>query len=88
MTRVCVDCNAESLEAAEFGRNSRVKSMYLSRTFAQVRRAVAELKSALRLFSQLNALGGHLTQGLDRKKVASHIEFCKVSPWFCACAAN
>jgi hypothetical protein len=77
---MCADCNAESFEGVEFSGKFRVKSLYLSRMFAQVRRAVAELKSALRLFSQLNALGGHLTQGLDRKKVASHIEFCKVSP--------
>ncbi|GAQ79163.1 hypothetical protein KFL_000250400 [Klebsormidium nitens] len=49
------------------------------RTADEVRKAVAELKSALRLLSQLNALGGHLTHGIDRKKVASHIEFCKAT---------
>lgn len=43
----------------------------------QVRQSVAELKNALRLFSQLSGISSHHVHGFDEKKVDMHVEYCK-----------
>ncbi|GJP49352.1 hypothetical protein CLOM_g8574 [Closterium sp. NIES-68] len=48
------------------------------RTAEQIRKVVSDLKTALRLFSQLAARGVQGAQGgLDRKKANSHLEYCQ-----------
>lgn len=50
------------------------------RTAAELRHAVSELKSAIRLFTQLMVLGeqpGQATHGFERKKLDSHMGYCK-----------
>ncbi len=43
----------------------------------QVRLAVAELKNALRLFSQLAGVRGQHVHGFDEKKLDLHVDYCK-----------
>lgn len=47
------------------------------RTADEVRSTVAELKNAVRVFSQLSAASSYHTHGFDEKKIATHVEYCK-----------
>ncbi|KAL2624333.1 hypothetical protein R1flu_008578 [Riccia fluitans] len=47
------------------------------RTADEVRQSVAELKNALRLFSQLSGVAASHGHGFDQKKVDMHVEYCK-----------
>ncbi|ERN11231.1 hypothetical protein AMTRI_Chr04g243060 [Amborella trichopoda] len=47
------------------------------RTADEVRLAVAELKNALRVFSQLSVATGHHCHGFDEKKIETHVGYCK-----------
>ncbi|CAI5460620.1 unnamed protein product, partial [Closterium sp. Yama58-4] len=48
------------------------------RTAEQVRKVVSDLKTALRLFSQLATRGVQGSQGgVDKKKANSHLEYCQ-----------
>lgn len=42
-----------------------------------MRSTVAELKNAVRVFSQLSAASSYHTHGFDEKKIATHVEYCK-----------
>ncbi|XP_020247872.1 protein CTR9 homolog, partial [Asparagus officinalis] len=47
------------------------------RTADEVRSTVAELKNAVRVFSQLSAASSYHTHGFDEKKIETHVEYCK-----------
>ncbi|KAK4754413.1 hypothetical protein SAY87_002517 [Trapa incisa] len=47
------------------------------RTADEVRSAVAELKNAIQIFSQLSAAANLHFHGFDEKKIATHLEYCK-----------
>ncbi|BBN12945.1 RNA polymerase-associated protein CTR9 [Marchantia polymorpha subsp. ruderalis] len=47
------------------------------RTADEVRQSVAELKNALRLFSQLSGVAASHGHGFDEKKIDMHVEYCK-----------
>lgn len=43
----------------------------------QIRSAVAELKNAVRIFSQLSAVTTYHAHGFDEKKIETHVGYCK-----------
>lgn len=43
----------------------------------QVRSTVAELKNAVRIFSQLSATSSNHFHGFDIRKIETHVEYCK-----------
>ncbi|ONK66475.1 uncharacterized protein A4U43_C06F8550 [Asparagus officinalis] len=45
--------------------------------YTKVRSTVAELKNAVRAFSQLSAASSYHTHGFDEKKIETHVEYCK-----------
>ena len=45
--------------------------------YYQVRSAIAELKNAVRVFSQLSAASSYHAYGFDEKKMETHVEYCK-----------
>ncbi|PWA95530.1 binding protein [Artemisia annua] len=47
------------------------------RTVEEVRATVAELKNAVRLFSQLSAASNLQIHGFDEKKIETHVGYCK-----------
>lgn len=47
------------------------------RTVDEVRATVAELKNAVRLFSQLSAASNLQIHGFDEKKIETHVGYCK-----------
>ncbi|KAK6944759.1 Tetratricopeptide repeat [Dillenia turbinata] len=47
------------------------------RTVDEVRSTVAELKNAVRVFSQLSAASNLHFHGFDEKKIDTHVEYCK-----------
>ncbi|KAF8401080.1 hypothetical protein HHK36_014383 [Tetracentron sinense] len=47
------------------------------RTADEVRSTVAELKNAVRVFSQLSAASSHHFHGFDEKKIETHVGYCK-----------
>ncbi|XP_076890630.1 protein CTR9 homolog [Bidens hawaiensis] len=49
----------------------------IKRTVDEVRATVAELKNAVRLFSQLSAASNLQFHGFDEKKIETHVGYCK-----------
>ncbi|XP_077240968.1 binding protein [Tasmannia lanceolata] len=47
------------------------------RSADEVRSTVAELKNAVRIFSQLSAASGYHFHGFDEKKIETHVGYCK-----------
>ncbi|MQM09698.1 hypothetical protein Taro_042575 [Colocasia esculenta] len=47
------------------------------RTADEIRATVAELKNAVRIFSQLSAASSYHSHGFDGKKMETHVEYCK-----------
>ncbi|EFJ08114.1 hypothetical protein SELMODRAFT_161156, partial [Selaginella moellendorffii] len=47
------------------------------RTADEVRQSVAEVKNAVRLFTQLSLISSHHMHGFDEKKIGMHVDYCK-----------